>query len=167
MLSLDKHIQYCVHHHHHHLISVMELGHLLTRSGLTYPWFLLPVGSSVSLLWVIYFETFYLYVVSSFSCIPVFCPKLVLFLIPLQFLYSFCSLSKCILLFFPNVFVIERLLSSGQFLIIRISPYTSSNERRELLLNRQKFDIIINVISKCDRINLLICMSLNCFGLTS
>jgi hypothetical protein len=37
--------------HHHHL-SVMELGHLLTRSGLMYPeasskvvpWFLLPVG---------------------------------------------------------------------------------------------------------------------------
>jgi len=25
------------HHHHHHHISVMELGHLLTRSGLTYP----------------------------------------------------------------------------------------------------------------------------------
>ena len=23
--------------HHHHYISVMELGHLLTRSGLTYP----------------------------------------------------------------------------------------------------------------------------------
>ena len=25
------------HHHHHHHISVMELGHLLTRSGLKYP----------------------------------------------------------------------------------------------------------------------------------
>ena len=25
------------HHHHHHHISVMELGHLLTCSGLTYP----------------------------------------------------------------------------------------------------------------------------------
>jgi len=25
------------HHHHHHHISVMELGHLLTRSGLPYP----------------------------------------------------------------------------------------------------------------------------------
>jgi len=24
-------------HHHHHHISVMELGNLLTRSGLTYP----------------------------------------------------------------------------------------------------------------------------------
>ena len=27
----------CHHHHHHHHISVMELGHLLTRFGLTYP----------------------------------------------------------------------------------------------------------------------------------
>ena len=26
-----------VHHHHHHHISFMELGHLLTRSSLTYP----------------------------------------------------------------------------------------------------------------------------------
>ena len=26
-----------IHHHHHHHISFMELGHLLTRSGLTYP----------------------------------------------------------------------------------------------------------------------------------
>jgi hypothetical protein len=26
-----------IHHHHHHHTSVMELGHLLTRSGLTYP----------------------------------------------------------------------------------------------------------------------------------
>ena len=26
-----------IYHHHHHHISVMELGHLLTRSGLTYP----------------------------------------------------------------------------------------------------------------------------------
>ena len=32
------------------------------------PWFLLPVGASVSLPWVIYFEAFYLHVVSSFSC---------------------------------------------------------------------------------------------------
>jgi hypothetical protein len=31
----------CFYHHHHDHISVMELGHLLTRSGLTYPEFLL------------------------------------------------------------------------------------------------------------------------------
>jgi len=63
----------------------MELGHLLTRSGLTY----LEVSSkvrhdsfcqlrnSVSLPLLIYYEAFYLHVVSSFSCIPVIFPKLV------------------------------------------------------------------------------------------
>ena len=64
--------------------SVMELGHLLTRSGLTYPEVsskfyhdsFCQSGSSVSLPWVIYFGAFYLRVVSSFSCIPVICPKI-------------------------------------------------------------------------------------------
>ena len=33
-----KELKKCHHyHHHHHHISVMQLGHLLTRSGLTYP----------------------------------------------------------------------------------------------------------------------------------
>ena len=71
---------YIVHHHHH--ISVMELGHLLTRSGLMYPEVSSKVchdsfcqlGNSVSLPWVIYYDAFYLHVVSSFSCIPVICP---------------------------------------------------------------------------------------------
>jgi hypothetical protein len=44
------------------------------------------LGNSVSLPWVIYYEAFYLHV-SSFSCIPVICIKLVLFLIPLQIVY--------------------------------------------------------------------------------
>ena len=91
----------CRHHHHH--IPFIQLGHLLTRSGLTYPEVSLKVyhdsfcqlDSSVSLTWVIYFEAFYLHVVSSFSCIPVICPKLVLFLTPLQFVHLFCNLSKC------------------------------------------------------------------------
>jgi len=69
----------------------MELGHLLTRSGLTYPEvsskvchdFFYQLEKGVSLPWVIYYEAFYLHVVSCFSCIPVICPKLVLFLIPL------------------------------------------------------------------------------------
>ena len=76
------------HHHHHHHIYVTELGHLLTRSGLTYPEVSSKVyhdsfcqlDSSVSLPWVIHFEAFHLYVVSSSSCIPVIFPKLVLFL---------------------------------------------------------------------------------------
>jgi hypothetical protein len=77
------------HHHHHHHISVMELGYLLTRSGLTYPEVSLKVchnsfcqlGNSVSLPWAIYYEAFCLHVVSSFSSIPGSCPKLVLFFI--------------------------------------------------------------------------------------
>ena len=63
------------HHHHHHHISVMELGDLFTRSGLTYPEvsskvchdFFCQLGNSVSLPWVIYYGAFYLHVVSSFS----------------------------------------------------------------------------------------------------
>jgi len=73
------------------LIIIMELDHLLTRSGLTYPEVSSKVchnsfcqlGISVSLPWVIYYEAFYLHVVFNFSCFPVICPKLVLFLIPL------------------------------------------------------------------------------------
>ena len=92
------------HHHHHHHIFVMELGHLLTRSGLTYPEVsskachdsFCQLGNSVSLSWVIYYEAFYLHVVSSFSCIPVICPKLVLFLISLKFVHLFCNLPKFI-----------------------------------------------------------------------
>ena len=97
--------------HHHHHKSVMELGHLLTLSGLTYPEVSSKVyhdsfcqlGSRVSLPWVIYFEALYLHVLSSFSCIPVICPKLVLFLTHLQFVHLFCNLSKCILLFFSCI----------------------------------------------------------------
>src|SRR5215510_6306424 len=82
----------------HYHITVMELGHLLSRSGLTCPEVSSMVclgsffqsGSSVSLPWVIYCEAFGLHVVSSFSCILVICPKLELFLISLQFVYLFC-----------------------------------------------------------------------------
>jgi len=75
---------------HHHHIFVMGFGHLLTLSGLTYPEVSSKVchdsfcqlENSVSLPWIIYYEALYLHVVSSFSCIPVICPELVLFLIP-------------------------------------------------------------------------------------
>jgi len=88
----------------------MELGQLMIRSRLTYPEVSSKVchdsfcqlGNSVSLPWVIYYEAFYLHVVSSFSCIPVICLKLVLFLIPLQCVYLFCNLSTFILLFFSQ-----------------------------------------------------------------
>ena len=57
---------------HYHHISVMELGHVLTRSGLTYPEVSAKVyddsfchlGSSISLPWVIYFEAYYLHVIT-------------------------------------------------------------------------------------------------------
>ena len=105
VFALSNFIFTFIHYRHHN--SVMELGHLLTRSGLTYPEVSSKVchdsfcqlGNSVSLSWVIYYEAFYLHVVPSFSCIPVICLKLVLFLIPLQFVHLFCNHSKCILLF--------------------------------------------------------------------
>jgi hypothetical protein len=89
----------------------MELGHLLTRSGLTYPEVSSKVfhdsfcqlGNSVSLPRVIYYGAFYLHVVSSFSYIPVICLRFMLFLIPLQFVHLFCNRSKCILLFFSCI----------------------------------------------------------------
>jgi len=73
-------------------LSVMELGHLLTRSGLTYIEVFSEVchdsfcqlGNSVSLSWVVCREALCLHVVSSSSCIPVVCLEQVLFLIPLQ-----------------------------------------------------------------------------------
>ena len=84
------------------IISFMELGHLLTRSGLTYPEVSSKVyhdsfcqlDSNVSLPWVIYFEAFYLHVVFSVSCIPIIYPILVLFSTPLQFVHLFCNLSQ-------------------------------------------------------------------------
>ena len=93
------------HHYHHQHISVMDFGHLLTRSGLMYPevsskvcqvYFCL-LENSVSLPWVIHYEAFYLHLVSSFSCTPVICPNLVLFLIPLKFVYFFliCQSVSC------------------------------------------------------------------------
>jgi len=55
------------------IINVMELDHLLTLSSLTYPEVSSKVchdsfcqlGNSVSLPWVIYYEAFYLHVVST------------------------------------------------------------------------------------------------------
>ena len=88
---------------YHHHISVMELGHLLTRSGLMY----LEVSSKVchdsfcqlgNLLRGILFTCciqFLLYS-SNLSKTGV---------IPLQFVHLFCNQSKCILLFF---FILPR-----------------------------------------------------------
>ena len=122
----------------------MELGHLLTRSGLTYPRVSSKVyhdsfchsGNSVSLPRVIYYEAFYLHVVSSFSCIPVICPKLVLFLNPLQFVYLFCNLSQCILLLFSCISSPAVILLPSLALIVQVSlPY--NKKRRALHMNYQ------------------------------
>ena len=92
----------------------MELGYLLTRSGLTYPEASSKVchdsfcqlGNSISLPWVIYYGAFYLHVVSSFSCIAVICLKLVLFLIPLQFVHLFLVIPLLISLLYRKRFQI-------------------------------------------------------------
>ena len=114
----------------------MELGHLLTRSSLTYPEVsskvyndsFCPLWSSVSLPWVIYFEAFYLHVVPSFSCIPVICPEFVLFLIPLQFVHLFCNLSQVypavLLIYFISAAVI---LLASLALTVQVSlPYNKT-----------------------------------------
>ena len=71
----------------------MELGHLLTHSGLAHPDASSKVyhdsfcqlRSSISLPWVIYFEVFYLQAESSLSCIPVIFPKFLLLSAPFLF----------------------------------------------------------------------------------
>ena len=112
--------------YHYQHISFMELGHLLTRSDLTYPKVSTKVyhdsfcqlGSRILLPWVIYFEAFYLHVVSSFSCIPVVCPELVLFLTPLQFVHWFCNLPKCIPLFFSCIFIYAAVILLASLALI-------------------------------------------------
>jgi hypothetical protein len=96
---------------YHHHVAIKEVGHLLIHSGLTH----LVVSSVVFLgsfcllgrsflsIWVICYVAFDLHVVSMFSCSPVFCPKLGLYLIPLQSVYLFCDLSNCIQLFFSYI----------------------------------------------------------------
>ena len=102
----------------------MKFGHLLTRSGLTYPEvsskichdYFCQLEKSVSLPWVIYYKAFYLHVVSSFSCTPVISPKLVLFLI---------SLYMCVFirytLTYTHIFsrVVATLLQSLHFILNR------------------------------------------------
>ena len=119
-------------HHHHHHISFMELGHLLTRSGLTYPEVSSKVyhdsfcqlENSVSLPWVIYFKAFYLHVVSSFSCIPVICPKIVLFLTPLQYVHLSQVYPAVLLMYFISAAVI---LLASLALIDHVSlPYNKT-----------------------------------------
>ena len=102
------HVFIFIYHNH---MSVMQLGHLLTRSGLTYLEVSSEVchdsfcqlGNSVSLSWVVCHEAFCLHVVSSSSCIPVVYLEPVLFLTLSQCVNLFCNLPKWILLFFSYI----------------------------------------------------------------
>ena len=105
-------------------MSVMELGHLLTRSGLTYLEVSSEVchdsfcqlGNSASLSWAVCREAFCLHVVSSSSCIPVVYLEPVLFLIPLQCVNLFCSLSQV----YPAVLLIY-LVSAAVILLASLA----------------------------------------------
>ena len=78
------------------------VGHLLTRSGLTYVEVSSEVchdsfcqlGNSVLLSWVVCHEAFCLHVVSSSSCIQVVCLEPVLFIIPLQYVNLYLYLKN-------------------------------------------------------------------------
>ena len=117
----------------------MVLGHLLTRSGLTCPEVFSKVchdsfyqlGNSVSLPWVNYYEAFYLHVVSSFSYIPVICLKLVLFLIPLQFVYL-QMYPAVLLMYFISADVI---LLASLALTVQVSLPYNNNGRASVLYN--------------------------------
>jgi len=106
------------------------------------------LGSSVSLPWVVYFETFYLHVVSSFSCIPVICTKFVLFLTHLQFVHLFCNLSQVypavLLMYFISAAVI---LLASLALTVQVSlPYNETG-RASVLYNR--FYYKNNITTRC------------------
>ena len=70
-------------HAHHHHLAIMELGYLLTHSGLTHlevssmvsPCFFCLLVCSFLVFLVIYYRAFCLYVAINFFFIPVFCPK--------------------------------------------------------------------------------------------
>ena len=132
------------HHHHHHHVSFMDLGHLLTLSDLTYPEVSSKVyhdcfcrlGSSISLLWVIYFEAFYLHVASNFSCIPVICPKLVLFLTSLKCVHLFCNLSKCIQLLFLMYVQFEMYLFALYFAMLSVRQIIYTSWDRAMVIEK-------------------------------
>ena len=135
----------------------MELGHLLTRFGLTYPEVSSKVchdsfcqsGISVSLPWVIYCEAFYLHVVYIFSCIPVICPILVVFFTPLQFVYLFCNLSQCILLLFSCISSLLLLFFCRPYLVLRGILFTRCIQFILYSSNLSKIGVIFNSFAIC------------------
>jgi len=78
MYMHNNHCHWATFHLHLNILYIIvELGHLLNCSGLTYPEVSSKVyhdsfcqlGSSISLPWVIYFEAFYFRVVILYICI--------------------------------------------------------------------------------------------------
>ena len=117
----------------------MELGHLLACSGMIHPGISSVVfpGSFCHLVLlsrVICYEAFHLYVASNFFFSPVFCPRLVLYFIPLQSLLCFIicpSVSCC----FPHI----CFLSSSVILLVSVAlmaqflqPYNKAGRARVL-----------------------------------
>ena len=140
MYMLTNNFNYLYVFHHHHM-SIMESGHLLTHSSLTYLEASSEVchdsfcqlGNSVLLSWAVCHEAFCLHVVSSSSCIPVVYLEPVLFLIPFQCVNLFCNLSKCILLFILLKTIYVHLLvcylnKEIQYLETTITYWFCSNE---------------------------------------
>jgi hypothetical protein len=98
------------HHHHHHHLANLQLGHLLTHSGLTLLEVSLLSRLVPSAFWSVvfyysltYYKAFSLYVANSVLRIPVFCSKLGLYLVLLRALCLCFNLSKFILLLFSYI----------------------------------------------------------------
>jgi len=137
-------------------MSVMELGHLLTRSGLTYLEVSSEVchdsfcqlGNSVSLSWAVCHEAFCLHVVSSSSCIPVLYLEPVLFLIPLQCVNLFCNLPKCILLFFSYISSLRRFFA-------KYSPHRKKDRQRVYNVTLRRVRMTITAVEKYCALHIL------------
>ena len=110
-------------------LSYIEEARCLKVNGL--PWFLKRVG---------YFAT-------SFFCVPVFCPKLELYVVLLQSLCLFYNLSKCMLLFFLHIssllllFSFNLLLYWSSFFYL-ITQLERSGNSTVLFLFSLKFSLV-------------------------
>jgi len=129
----------------------MELGHLLIRSGLTYPEASSKVchdsfcqlGNSVSLPWVIYYGAFYLHVVSSFYCIPVICLKFgVIFNIELKYI-----LFNRIQLYFIQFYSIFSLIKETKYLLAKfgLGSYTVGTVSFEIMCLNLPYILFLHI----------------------
>ena len=139
---------------HHHHISVMELGHLLTRSGLTYPEVsskachdsFCQLENSVLLLWIIYYEAFYVFTCciqfllysSNLSKIGVIFNSFVICLLVLQSVQVYPAF---LLIYFMSAAVV---LLASLALIVQVSlPY---NKTERLVIGQNNKRCAIRVL---------------------